>query len=232
MPRAGKNMIAGKMRAILTHGPGYEPIDDARRITNFSTGTLGTYLGEYLAERGFEVTAMRGELATTPKARPPVETIAFSTNEDLLKKLKAIPNPDSVDLVLHLAALCDFGVSKVMNDKGEELNHSKIPTRDGGIMLQLTPSIKVLPQLKNIFTGARIIGWKYELNGDHASAVEAGLRQVKSILSDGCVVNGRAYGDGFGFVDGAGHCQHLADSEALAEWLVRKSLDPQYTPHK
>lgn len=220
------------MRAILTHGPGYEPIDDARRITNFSTGKLGTYLAEYLAGKGFEVTALRGELATAPAAGEPVETIAFSTNEDLLEKLKSIPESGSVDLVLHLAALCDFGVSKVTNDKGEELNQSKIPTRDGGIILQLAPSIKVLPQLKGIFPGARIVGWKYELNGDDSSAVEAGLRQVRSILSDGCVVNGRAYGDGFGFVDSGGHCHHLADSEALAEWLVRRSLDPQYNQHK
>jgi deoxyribose-phosphate aldolase len=32
------------MRVIVTCGPSYEPIDEVRRLTNFSTGELGTLL--------------------------------------------------------------------------------------------------------------------------------------------------------------------------------------------
>jgi phosphopantothenoylcysteine synthetase/decarboxylase len=32
------------MKVIVTSGPGYEPIDEVRRITNFLTGELGIFL--------------------------------------------------------------------------------------------------------------------------------------------------------------------------------------------
>ncbi|HVY71907.1 MAG TPA: phosphopantothenoylcysteine decarboxylase, partial [Verrucomicrobiae bacterium] len=37
------------MKVIVTCGPSYEPIDEVRRLTNFSTGELGVLLAEELA---------------------------------------------------------------------------------------------------------------------------------------------------------------------------------------
>jgi len=39
------------MNCIVTAGPTYEPLDDVRRLTNFSTGRLGTELANFLAAR-------------------------------------------------------------------------------------------------------------------------------------------------------------------------------------
>jgi len=43
------------MKVIVTCGPSYEPIDQVRRLTNFSTGELGVHLSNQLARAGFEV---------------------------------------------------------------------------------------------------------------------------------------------------------------------------------
>ena len=43
------------MNCIVTAGPTYEPLDDVRRLTNFSTGRLGTELANFLAARGHTV---------------------------------------------------------------------------------------------------------------------------------------------------------------------------------
>jgi phosphopantothenoylcysteine synthetase/decarboxylase len=48
------------MKVIVTCGPGYEPIDQVRRITNFSTGELGVRLCNELARAGFEVFCLKG----------------------------------------------------------------------------------------------------------------------------------------------------------------------------
>ena len=40
------------MKIIVTCGPSYEPIDEVRRITNFSTGELGSRLARALARAG------------------------------------------------------------------------------------------------------------------------------------------------------------------------------------
>lgn len=207
-------------RVIITHGPGFEPIDEARRITNFSTGHLGTKLAESFASSGFPVIALRGVLATYPMASYPVETIPFTTNGNLIQKLKEIGDPDAVGWVFHLAALCDFAVSQILDDAGTPLNQAKIPTRNGGITLRLEPSIKVLPHLPHMFPKAQVVGWKYELNGAKADALQAAHQQIQGIQSAACVVNGSAYGPGFGFVLPDGNYQHLPDADALADWLV------------
>ena len=51
------------MNCIVTAGPAYEPLDDVRRLTNFSTGRLGTELANYLAARGHNVHLLLGEQA-------------------------------------------------------------------------------------------------------------------------------------------------------------------------
>ena len=52
------------MNCIVTAGPTFEPLDDVRRLTNFSTGRLGTELANFLAARGHKVTLLIGETAT------------------------------------------------------------------------------------------------------------------------------------------------------------------------
>jgi phosphopantothenoylcysteine synthetase/decarboxylase len=52
------------MNCIVTAGPTYEPLDDVRRITNFSTGRLGTELANFLAARGHHVILLIGVMST------------------------------------------------------------------------------------------------------------------------------------------------------------------------
>jgi len=52
------------MRCVVTAGPTFEPLDAVRRLTNFSTGRLGSELANFLAARGHEVALFIGQLAT------------------------------------------------------------------------------------------------------------------------------------------------------------------------
>lgn len=208
------------MNIIVTCGPSYEPIDRVRRLTNFSTGRLGITLANTFAKAGHSVYCFKGEQATdqTPlEVRP----IPFSTNDDLAEKLRALRNK-SVDAVFHAAALCDFKVATVQNTKGEKLAAAKFPTRGDNLNLTLEPTTKVLPQLRGLFPKARIVGWKYELDGTRDEAVAKALRQMNDAQTDACVLNGDAYGAGFGFcLPGKGplHIENLADLCAfLLSW--------------
>ena len=40
------------MNCVVTAGPTYEPLDEVRRLTNFSTGRLGTELANTLTRHG------------------------------------------------------------------------------------------------------------------------------------------------------------------------------------
>ena len=52
------------MNCLVTAGPTYEALDEVRRLTNFSTGRLGSELASFLAGHGHHVTLLIGQQAT------------------------------------------------------------------------------------------------------------------------------------------------------------------------
>lgn len=207
-----------KFPVVVTCGPAIAPIDEVRRITNFSTGGLGVRLANALAAAGWPVICFRGEAATTPLApAAAVDARTFSTNDDLAARLETI---GFATAVFHAAALCDYEVAGVRDGHGELLTAKKIPSRAGELHLALRPARKLLPELRGWFPEARIVGWKYELNGDLAAALHAGAHQIEDAGTDFCVVNGAAYGEGFGLLDPRGRVRHFADRDELCAALV------------
>ena len=43
------------VNCIITAGPTFEPLDEVRRLTNFSSGKLGSQLADFLAAQGHRV---------------------------------------------------------------------------------------------------------------------------------------------------------------------------------
>ena len=212
------------MRVVVTCGPSYEPIDRVRRLTNFSTGDLGLLLASTLARDGHEVICLKGEGATSRADEGGAKVILFSTNEDLLREFETLAKAGGVGTVFHAAALCDYRVKTVRGTDGKSLTAAKLPTRDGELTLSLEPTVKVLPRLRALFPNARIVGWKYELDGSRDDALALARRQLDVCRSDASVVNGAAWGAGFGFVEGGRDVVSIADKPALcaflAKWLV------------
>ncbi|HYT60796.1 MAG TPA: phosphopantothenoylcysteine decarboxylase [Haliangiales bacterium] len=212
------------MKCVVTAGPTYEPLDEVRRLTNFSTGKLGTELANFLARQGHEVVLLIGYYAIhrgEQKARR-VET--FTTTADLRARLEAL-STQGVGAVFHAAAVSDFTFGGVWERKesGELVPcaERKISTRKGQLLAGLQPTPKIISELRGWFSLAWLAGWKYELDGDRAHVLRVAEQQIAGNRTNACVVNGAAYGDGFGLVTGAGQCRHLPDAPALYRTLAR-----------
>lgn len=199
--------------ACITCGPAYEPIDAVRRITNFATGEIGSLLAEAFLRAGFDVVCFRGVGATWPP-HPEADVRAFSTNDSLARGLRGLDRQPGI--ILHAAALCDFVVESIEGSDGA----AKLDSRSGPVRLTLAPAAKVLPEIRKWFPGTLIVGWKYELDGTRELALSRAARQIQEAGSDACVVNGAAYGAGFGLVLAAGGTVHFPDKPALARRLV------------
>jgi phosphopantothenoylcysteine synthetase/decarboxylase len=145
---------------------------------------------------------------------------SFSTNEDLESQLSAVPEPDKVHIVFHAAALTDYRVVSVCTHKGEPLHAKKIPSHYTGLQIFLEPSPKLLPKLQSLFPSARIVGWKFELDGDRTSALEKGRSQLRENNSSLCVVNGAALGTGFRILDPQGAQHEVQTRSELCNWLA------------
>jgi phosphopantothenoylcysteine synthetase/decarboxylase len=208
------------MRIVITSGPSYEPIDEVRRLTNSSTGELGTLMAEALAEAGHSVVCFRAVASTFAAPLWPVEVIPYATNDDLVNGLTRLPEREQVNVVLHAAALCDFKVKEIVTEEGASLPGSKISSRAGTLHLTLEPAAKIIHTLRRMFPSSIIVGWKFELDGTPADVLAKGKQQLDDCLTDACVLNGKAYGNGFGVISRSGELIHLPDKPALCRFLV------------
>ena len=209
------------MNCLVTAGPTYEPLDRVRRLTNFSTGRLGVELANHLAARGHAVTLLIGEPATYPGERRAARVQTFTTTASLRATLLACGG-QPVDAVFHAAAVSDFTFGSVWHRSlaGEltPLQAGKLSTREGTLLAELLPTPKLILELRTWFPAARLVGWKYEVDGGRDDVLRAARRQLAEARTDLCVVNGPAYGHGFGLVTPAAE-RPVAEAPALYEQL-------------
>jgi phosphopantothenoylcysteine decarboxylase/phosphopantothenate--cysteine ligase len=206
------------MKCLVTAGPTYEPLDEVRRLTNFSTGRLGSELVNFLAAHGHEPTLLIGQNATYRGERHAGQVETFTTTANLRDRLRALAS-DAVGAVFHAAAVSDFAFGKVWrrSPQGEltELKAGKISTRQGTLLAELAPTPKIIAELRQWYPKARLVGWKYEVEGGRAGVVRLAEHQITECRTDACVANGPAYGAGFGLVQTGGEFTHLPDMAAL-----------------
>lgn len=212
------------MHCVITAGPTFETMDNVRRLTNFSTGRLGTELANHLVEKGHQVTLLIGEQATHCGERKAQRVVKFTTTESLLEKFRTFAAQD-VGAVFHAAAVSDYRFGKIWARTADgglsEIQSGKISTRAGTLLAELVPTPKVIAELRDLFPAAKLIGWKYEVDGDRASVLAAAERQLHECRTDACVANGAAYGLGFGVVTAPGRCAHVQDPASLFAALAK-----------
>jgi phosphopantothenate---cysteine ligase (CTP) len=212
------------VRCLVTAGPTFESLDQVRRLTNFSTGRLGSELANFLAAKGHETALLLGQQATWHGQHQAQVVGPFSTTDDLAQRLREL-SEQPWDAVFHAAAVSDFRFGKIWRRSASgaltELTEGKISSRQGAVLAELVPTEKLICNLRDWFGRACLVGWKYEVEGDRAAALAAGSRQIKESRTQACVLNGPAYGGGFGLLDSNGHCEHCPAPADLFSALER-----------
>ena len=213
-----------RVKCIVTAGPTFETMDNVRRLTNFSTGRLGTELANFLARKGHDVTLLIGEQATFAGKSRVKTTERFTTTQNLRERLKKLGGK-RVDAVFHAAAVSDFMFGKIWlrsaSGKLSEIKSGKISTRSGTLLAELVPTPKIISELRGFFPKARLVGWKFEVDGSRGSVIKKAVQQIANCRTDACIANGAAYGLGFGLVTGRGDCVHLRNMKQLFAALER-----------
>ena len=206
------------MRCLVTAGPTFEPLDQVRRLTNFSTGRLGSELADHLHTEGHDVTLLLGEQATWPGPATVTNVRRFSSTQTLADQIAALADSGPF-AVFHTSAVSDFAFGRIWEtgSDGErrELTGGKITTRAGNLLAELVPTPKLIARLREWFPQGFLVGWKYEVDGDRAAVIEKAGTQITENHIDLCIANGPAYGEGFGIVNPAGETRHCPTRREL-----------------
>ena len=212
------------MDCLVTAGPTFEPLDQVRRLTNFSSGRLGSELVNFLAAHGHRVTLLIGQQATWRGERNATEVQTFTTTQDLHDRLEAAASRP-YHALFHAAAVSDFQFGKIFakDQSGNlvPLDSGKYPTRTGPLLAELVPTPKIISKLRVWFPQTCIVGWKFEVDGSKPDVIEKANLQIRENQTNACVANGPAYGEGFGLVDAQGKCAHFLNIEFLFEALEK-----------
>src|SRR4051794_34485084 len=229
LPNATPSRISGQalksriMHCVVTAGPTYEPLDEVRRLTNFSTGRLGSELATFLTAQGHEVTVLIGQQATWRGERKARHVETFTTTSDLKERLLK-HGSEEVGALFHAAAVSDFGFGGIWRRGAagalEAVKAGKVPTNLEGLLAELVPTPKIIAGLRSWYPKARLVGWKYETDGGQAEVLAKAREQIAANGTNACVANGRAYGKGFGLVRASGELEHCENMPRLFEALL------------
>ncbi len=149
-----------KLKALVTAGPTYEYIDPVRFISNKSSGKQGFELAKSLSKRGFETTLISGP--TNLNINSDINLIKVETANEMFK---ATQNNLPVDVAIFSAAVGDFKVRKIKNEKLKKKNN---------INLELEKNIDILNYVSNhnSLRPKIVIGFSAETNNLEENSVK------------------------------------------------------------
>ena len=123
------------LSVLITAGPTQEPLDPVRFISNRSSGKMGYALAEAAADRGARVTLVSGPVSLAPPRG--VEVVPVRTAVEMREQV--FGRLDGVDIVVKAAAVADFHLSKVPEQK--------VKKTAARVTLELDPTPDILAEL-------------------------------------------------------------------------------------
>jgi len=102
-----------KKKIIITSGPTNERIDSVMKITNMSTGALGSVFAETFLEDKAEEIEKIFFISTKMSHKPRVnstkiEYVTIESTQDLIDALQEIFRQNKIDIMIHSAAVGDY----------------------------------------------------------------------------------------------------------------------------
>ena len=148
-----------KFKAIVTAGPTQEYIDPVRYISNRSSGKQGYEIAKSLFNNGFDTTLISGPSKLIPD--PNINFLKIKTAEEMYQKtIENLP----CDVAIFCAAVGDFKVKNLSNDKIKKNNEIKLDLEKNIDILKLISKNNNKPKL--------VIGFSAETSNLHSNSKE------------------------------------------------------------
>ena len=174
-----------KINVLVTAGGTSEDIDAVRCITNRSTGRLGSLIAQQFISGGANVTYLCSENAARPSLNPE-KTLTITGTASLAAAFERLLQQNAFDCVVHAMAVSDFtpratltledftaalekqltGGQALASAISAALSTPESSSREGkissgsGLLLNLTPTPKIISMVKTLQPGTLLVGFK------------------------------------------------------------------------
>lgn len=182
-------MTFEKRRILITSGGTFEKWDNIRGHTNLSKGIIGMYLTEVAVQSGFEVILLHGLFTKFPELNPNVVTYQFTGIDDLFNQIKALLATTHFDAVIMGAAVTDWVIEKITDNKGNVIGGNGKISSDIEPVLYLKRAPKIIAEIKNIQSNLKLVGFKLESTRNENELVERAFDRLEKWRADIVVAN-------------------------------------------
>ncbi len=173
------------LKALVTAGPTFEPLDPVRFLGNHSSGKMGIALAEALAHQGAEVTLVLGPTDLRPTNQA-IKVIPVMSAQEMYETCEAIFS--ETDIIVLAAAVADY--------RPKAFSKTKIKKKEGDLSLELVKTVDIAATLGKVKKPHQtFVGFALETNDEATNA----LQKLEKKNFDFIVLNSmRDAGAGFG----------------------------------
>jgi phosphopantothenoylcysteine decarboxylase / phosphopantothenate---cysteine ligase len=194
--------LAGK-HVLITAGPTREPIDPVRYISNQSSGKQGYAIAEAAVRLGAQVTLVSGPVALP--IPPGVGMMPVQTAEEMLK---AVEQSLPADIAIFTAAVADWRVASVANEKIKKKSDGRPPA----LSLAENPDILRTIASRKTNRPKLVVGFAAETENIITHAEE-------KLAKKGCdLMVANDVSEGKGVFGGDANTVHLVSKSGVESW--------------
>jgi phosphopantothenoylcysteine decarboxylase/phosphopantothenate--cysteine ligase len=155
-----KSLPLAGVKAMVTAGPTYEPIDPVRFIGNHSSGKMGFAIADQLALLGADVTLISGP--TAEKSKQAIKRIDVVTAADMLQACNM--NFAAASIIVMSAAVADYTPVQVATQK--------IKKKEETFTIDLKKTVDILASLGQLKKAAQVlVGFALETDNEEENAI-------------------------------------------------------------
>ena len=201
------------MNVVVTAGGTSEQIDSVRKITNSSSGKLGSIITNKLLENSkiSKIFYVCNREAVSPVQDDRIEIINIQSVDDLQNALENLIKNQKISVVIHSMAVSDYKVeyittsqkiSSLLANKIEEQiedilgqkdigidNKNKISSHLDNLFIKLVPTPKVISKIKQWDKDVFLIGFKLLSNVSHEQLIDVATKLMQKNNCDAVVAN-------------------------------------------
>ena len=201
------------MNIIITAGGTSEYIDNVRKITNSSSGKLGSIIANKLLENNkiTKIFYVCNKEAILPTQSDKIQIIYIKSVENLQNSLENLIKTQKIDIVIHSMAVSDYKVeyvttsqnlSAVLANKNEVQinnilnkndigigNKNKISSNLNNLFIKLIPTPKVISKIKKWDKNIFLIGFKLLSNVSDEKLIDVSKKLMQKNNCNAVVAN-------------------------------------------
>ena len=202
-----------ELNIVITSGGTIEPIDKVRKITNNSSGRLGSLIADKLLENKLVkityICTRKSIKPTMVNFTNNLKIVEIETVNDLKTTVEKLLKEERVDYFIHAMAVSDYYVdyvstaniltenfkntndikNEILNPTNKLDNSSKLSSEEDNLIVVLKKSPKIINLIKKISPNTKLIGFKLLENVSKEELINVAIKLKDKNNCDYVVAN-------------------------------------------